>query len=402
MTQYPSILLPLIAQAISGSPHPLNGLRRHNDKAALVAAALDQGVGPMLLWALERQGVDTSDPNWEPLIAATRQVTIHYVLAASSQKQVNAALVQAGIPTIWFKGADLARTVYEKPSLRPMGDIDLLVPYDLRQSALAVVESLGYHCEEAELFEGAHELIHHYHLRGNVADAVRVELHFRLLGYSDRLLPLEQLDWFWQHTRPWTDGGVTYTVLQPEAHLLYLCAHAVLQHGEAEFRLLRYLDLHQLLTHSPMFDWQVVVDQAVVLSWTYAVERALSLTQYFFATPLPEDLLDTLRRRRPAHENVAVVTNRQVRGTRWEGIQAHFATMSWPARARLAWRLAIPPTAYMRWRYNLQADWQIPLAYLYRWADVASEIGKTMGRRIKSKHHSPMSKTRGISRTGKE
>lgn len=385
MTQNASVLLPLIAQAISESSSHLNGLPTRDDRVNVVAVALNHGVGPMLLWALERQGVDTSDPVWNPLIAATRQTAIQYMLAASSQKQVDAALAQAGIPAIWFKGVDLARTVYAKPSLRPMGDIDLLVPYELRQPALAVVEALGYKLEEAELFEGAHDLIHHYHLRGNIAAAVRVELHFRLLGYSDRLLPLEQLDWFWQHTRLWTGGDVSYTFLQPEAHLLYLCAHTVLQHGEADFRLLRYFDLHQLLAHSPAFDWDVVVDQAVVLGWTYAVERALSLTQHFFATPLPADLLDTLRRRRPAHEDVAVVTDRQVRGTRWEGIQVHFATMSWPARARLAWRLAVPPTAYMRWRYDVQADWQLPFAYLYRWADVAGEIGKTVGKRIKAK-----------------
>lgn len=355
------------------------------EKTSLVATALDHGLGPMLLWALERQGVDTSDPVWSPLITATRHSTIYYMLAVASQKQINVALSQAGIPAVWFKGVDLARTVYAKPPLRPMGDIDLLVPYELRKSALAVVESLGYHLEEADLFEGAHDLIHHYHLRGNVADAVRVELHFRLFSYSDRLLPLEQLDWFWQHTRPWAEGDTTYTFLQPEAHLLYLCAHAVLQHGEAEFRLLRYLDLHQLLTQSPTFDWEMVVDQAVVLGWTYAVERALSLTQRLFATPLPEDLLETLRRRRPAHEDMAIVTDRQARGTRWDGIQAHFATMSWSARVRLAWRLAVPPTAYMRWRYNVQDDWKLPLVYLYRWADVAGEIGKAVSKRIKIK-----------------
>lgn len=382
-------LLSTIAQVVAGQPAPLDELPAGDARAALVAATLAQGVGPILLWALERQGVDISDPAWSPLVVSTRQVAIQHVLAAATQQQVDAALSQAGIPAIWFKGADLARTVYAKPSLRPMGDIDLLVPYPLRQQALAVVESLGYRLEAGELFQGAHELIHHYHLRGNVAGAVRLELHFRLLGYSDRLLPLEQLSWFWQHTRPWSDGDVSYTFLQPEAHLLYLCAHAVLQHGEADFRLLRYLDLHQLLTHSPTFDWDVVVDQAVALGWTYAVERALSITRHFFATPLPDDLLESLRRRRPADEDVTAVTDRQARGTRWEGIQVHFATMSWPARARLAWRLAVPPTAYMRWRYDVQADWQVPLAYLYRWADVAGEIGKTVGKRIKTRRKAP-------------
>ena len=56
---------------------------------------------------------------------------------------------------------------------------------------------------------------------------------------------------------------------------------------------------------------------------------------------------------------------------------------------RLAWRLALPPTAYMRWRYDVHAGWQLPLAYLYRWADVAGDIGKTLNRRLVAGHRHP-------------
>ena len=90
-------------------------------------------------------------------------------------------------------------------------------------------------------------------------------------------------------------------MLQPEAHLLYLCAHDLLHHGEKFTNLRQYLDLHLLITKETL-DWDVITEQAAVLRWTYAVERALTLTSELYNTPVPAPViphLRALRRRKP-------------------------------------------------------------------------------------------------------
>jgi len=48
---------------------------------------------------------------------------------------------EAGITAVWLKGVPLSLSVYPDPAVRPMGDIDLLVPCAQLRQALALVES---------------------------------------------------------------------------------------------------------------------------------------------------------------------------------------------------------------------------------------------------------------------
>ena len=116
-------------------------------------------------------------------------------------------------------------------------------------------------------------------------------------------MPLEDLDWFWKQTQSLVQDKTNFLILRPEANMLYLIAHAILGHGEVDFYLLRYFDLHLLITKTDL-DWQLVVDQAVALRRPYAVERALNLTVRYFSSPVPESVFSHLQNRRPDNENI--------------------------------------------------------------------------------------------------
>jgi len=275
----------------------------------VVGLAIEHGLGPMLWWVIAESGIDLgNDSVWTPLTQSAQTATVHSLVIDNARRQLHDALARAGIPALWLKGAALAYTVYPQPTLRPMIDLDVLVPFEQRLSALAAVESIGFHPWGAFSFDAAPGLLHHfayhYSLRGGANDVVAVELHFHLLDRirAKPLLPREQMRWFWAQSRFVTDDNLPFLVLRPEAHLLYLCAHAILQHGEADLRLLRYFDLHQLITHGevePSLDWHLVVDRAVDLGWTYAVARALSLTADLFNTSVPSWVFRQLRERLP-------------------------------------------------------------------------------------------------------
>lgn len=342
---------------------------------AIVALAEQHGLAPMLYAVLQAAGeLDSLAAQEQDRLrdAAIRAAALTQLALAEALAWAQ-HFAAAGITALWIKGVALSLSVYASPALRPMGDIDVLVPFNQRDAALALLCEVSGH-RAASL---AADNSMHATFRLGAGDQVVLELHWSLLD-----APISQLaadiGWFLRQVQPLTVNDTELQTLAPEAHLLYLAAHAVLQHGEAEFRLLRYFDLHRLITQTPRLDWRQVIDQAVVFHWTYAVARALTITQACFVTPLPADLLDELRRCRPANEDISHVVRRQQPGNRWQATVHRFAAMSWPARTRLALGLAFPSPAYMRWRYQLPHAWQVVFYYPYRWLDVAREIGKTL------------------------
>jgi hypothetical protein len=274
----------------------------------------------------------------------------------------------ADIPALWLKGVPLSLTVYPHPILRPMMDIDVLVPRTQIDAALRLVEATtGKRAVSLDRDVDRHAVV-----QGGSAVHARLEIHWSLVDLPIGSVPVlngdrrslagvtEDVTWFFNHQQSLFIEGSDLSVLQPEAHLLYLCAHAEILHGESSFRLLRYFDLHRLITQTTSFDWQVVVDGAVACGWTYAVERALSITRHFFATPLPAGLLVELQERRPAGEDVVRVTRWQGPDDRGTRLLARVAGMSWPVRLHYLVGYAFPPPAYMRQRYGIQRGWQTP------------------------------------------
>jgi hypothetical protein len=345
---------------------------------AIVGTATEHGLGPMLFWRLNRDHFDMqANRDFDLLIRSAHQTALEYTLKETAQREINAALRQANIPGLWLKGAALARTVYPQPTLRPMSDLDVLVPYEQRKQALEVVRDIGYDFYDRESLRSRSSgddfvlklTPHHYHLRGGIANGTILELHFQLLGQDNDLLSREQLQWFWEHKQTLRlDSGLEFDTLTPEAHLLYLCAHAILQHGETPLYLLRFFDLHQIITQIPL-DWDVVIDQAVVFGWTLAVERALRRCVEFFSTPVPEDALDALARRRPVYEDTSRVWRLQGSGSRWERVRGRLRGLTTRERVRLITQIAFPTSSYMRQRYNIKPGRPAWPYYLYRWFD---------------------------------
>lgn len=349
----------------------------------IVQLANRHGLGPLLLARVQDEPIGPGDRSvLAPLVSARTEAAVHYLVATEAREQVQRTLEDADVPCVWLKGIALVETVYSSPEQRPMVDIDVLVPYAQRERALDVVRSAGFDMAAPQLFDGREGIKHHYYLASTQYDPVRVELHFRLLGSMDRILTVEDQRWFWHHsTEIESRNGERMSILDAEAHLLYLCAHAMIQHGEADFRLLRLYDLDRLLTASPGFDWGEVLDTAVQLRWTYPVERALTLMHDYFNTPLPDGLLCELASRRPSAERTEHAQRRQSHRTKTQVVADNLAAMDWPARLYVAARIVAPPPRYMRWRYGLNSNLELPGAYLQRMGRMASDALRTARRK---------------------
>lgn len=348
--------------------------------AAVVSLAEQQRVAPVLYWRLNQAGAQLPEGLWQRLRKSTIRTATAYLLLEMGQQQIQKALADIGVACVWLKGSALAPTVYANPSLRPMGDLDFLVPYGRREAALAAVQALQYRRPPDGLLSDAS---HHYHLVGGRGDLIHVELHYALLGKKrSELLPAAALDWFWRQTEAVEYApGKRFLTFRPEAHLLYLCAHALLQHGEAEMDLLHFLDLH-LLIGKREIDWDLVGAKAVELRWAYAVERALRKSVAFFGTPIPESLFLRLAQRTPA-DFVQRVRLLQGTGTDFEKVWHFLRTMPLPEAAHYFCRILWPSGAYMRRRYQVPEERPLWPYYLLRWRRQGQKTMAALGYRLR-------------------
>ncbi len=345
----------------------------------LVDIAVQQGLGPLLLNRLSGAGLDGDE--FGVLRNERTQAAVHALLALQEERAIQKVLDGCGVPTIWLKGIVLANTVYASPELRPMVDIDVMVPYDQREMALEAVRGLGYALESPQLFDGTEGQKHHYFLERS-GSPVQLELHFRLVGYLDRILTVEQHQWFWQHrcSVKLRSGAFLHTIAQ-EAHLLYLCAHAILQHGERDMRLIRFYDIDRLVADKPELDWNTIVEGAIQLRWTYATERALQLTSEYFGTNVPATVFDDLRSRRPSDEDVRHAVRRAQYRSLSQVVLDDLAAMTWADRFHASRQIFAPPPRYMRWRYQVASNWALPIAYVRRWRHMAGDALMTLNRK---------------------
>lgn len=293
-------------------------------------------------------------------------------------------------PIILLKGAALAATLYPDIALRPMRDLDLLLPRRHLQPALQAVKALGYREVGPQMRPGLEWPVgYHVHLRGGPHHGVDLELHQGLIASStDWRSP--SLDWFWNQTEPFNPskgakkrkGGerippmhfrslAPLLILTPTAHLLYLAAHLMLQHGGAKGRLLWHYDIHLLISRwSSEIDWDELLDRAQAFHWQAALQAALLETRTRFDTPLPGRVLETLVKSqdsRSPHFGECKEERVQTEVARtWTELKA----LDWPTRLRLAWSIACPTPAYLRWRYDPKPSWLWPLCYVYRWFEI--------------------------------
>lgn len=261
-----------------------------------------------------------------------------------------------------------------------MGDLDVLVPFDQREEALALAQQQGYEFtshDNHSFLSSADPLqrmiSHHYHLVG--AGNIVLEIHYQL---AKTIASAQDSEWFWTMSQPIEQGRI----LRPEAHFLYLCAHAMAQHGGRNIALQRFYDLHLLATASSL-DWQLIIDKAADLRWTYPVERALELAIAYFGTPVSARVLEALRAARPQDEDVRVVADLQQAGSRWAQSRRKLRMLDFPTQLRYFRVALLPSPAYMRNRYQVQPNALVWPYYLYRWFDQGRDIAAWLWRRMR-------------------
>lgn len=118
-------------------------------------------------------------------------------------------LNEAQIPHILFKGL-VVKECYPVPELRTFGDIDIIIPKNMRTKSHKLMCSLGY---DWELMDGGE--VYSYK-----KDKENYELHVSLNSEKTKLS--SKMNSFWDYAKP--KNGFTYE-FENEFHLAYLISH---------------------------------------------------------------------------------------------------------------------------------------------------------------------------------
>jgi hypothetical protein len=138
-------------------------------------------------------------------------------------------LSAAGIPMLVLKGPALAWGTYSRAAERIYGDVDILVPENCRDRAIAALKEKGFTAGAGAAGEGFIRK-NHFHLvmKPPGGGAVPLELHWRLVDRGN-LYSIDG-DALFGRARSVTVPGGTVRTLGPEDEFIYLCLH-LCKHG---------------------------------------------------------------------------------------------------------------------------------------------------------------------------
>lgn len=347
-----------------------------DEQRILTLLAQQEGLAPLLYWRLSQSGrfSSLSGEQRDALRASYASTWMVNRQIFKELESLSVALEQAGVPLVLLKGACFALTLYEDIGLRPMGDLDILVPKEKFDQALLVAHDLGYADQLPQAAHGLRELLNHEVCLQKSGLAFALEIHHSLVADKTYAYAVP-VDWFWTQTRLFAGAktGMRFgalLLLSPEAQLLYAAAHAMLQHGGQGSPLRWFYDIDQLIRQSKShLDWDLVLKQAKIFEWGSALAAALEQAGGYFGTPLPAAILPNLASLTDRHQNF--VRQKQTQPATHTLLEYQkFQTLDWNGRFRFVLALAFPTPAYMRWRYGFQSSWLLPGFYLLRLIEI--------------------------------
>jgi hypothetical protein len=289
-------------ERLSPTAHALLALLRHRGETGaaddvpplgpqawveILDLAHKHGVTPLLHRALQARGstMDVPDSSRVRLEEDRRATALDNLRNYGEFRRIARALHDRNIPVMPLKGLHLAELVYGDIGLRPMSDLDILVPVSQLRQVLTTVHELGYGFD-VNLSETANAVVDakcdieltHRQMGG------LLEVHWSLGEPPARYVGL--LEEIWRRAGPARVGDADALVMAPEFLLLHVCAHISCHHVFA-FSLRALCDIAEIVRAYPSIDWAEVVAHSQRCGWGRGVAAALRLASDHLGVAVP-------------------------------------------------------------------------------------------------------------------
>ncbi len=278
---------------------------------AVVFFAWLHSVAPLLYRHLKRLDGSSRIPHEasRKLLQLSHRVGFRNRRYAEALEEVLHVLETAGIPVIVLKGISLVELIYGDLSLRPLIDINLVVPKEERHRAKDLLVRKEYFVWSRNPSQG------------------RFFAQFHLVKWRDfrvdLLLQWHPVNWprvhamdlrrFWDEVLPARISGRNTLIPSPVDLILFLCLQpdrngflnvaALDMQDPAEFvfsewtenRLIRFTDIHEVMRHyEGTFDWEVLIERAKATGVEGSVYTSLCWVTKLFGNTIKPWVLEDL------------------------------------------------------------------------------------------------------------
>ena len=326
----------------------------------LVHDADNHGLTPWLYrWSCDHASVTPPhvQARLKTIVAALagKNLVLTYELATILRE-----LDRRGISCAPLRGLALAEYLPDAPSVRPMGDLDLLVKRDDCFSVRDTLRQLGYTEVDrrpgfAEAYSYTLEFVKDRH------GWITVEPHWTL-AYPPFMDTID-MDGVWNRCRRGTVAGVETWLLSREDLLINLCWH--LHHKGADAPLLWWHELDSLLCrHASAIDWPRLVSTIGPGAPAGLLANVLATLVHEFRSPIPGQAITELSKSAlilMPHSTRLFTGPLAVDGV--ESLAQFFAIKGLRARAAYAWALLVPSREFMIRHCGVETPARLSLCY---------------------------------------
>ena len=308
---------------------------------ALVEAAFEHGVAPLLYWTLR------DDPAWADvdeaarvrLTQAAREAVLLEAVRSEDLARVVRALHEAGIQPLLFKGAALAATHYPEPWLRVRGDADLLVRTEDARAAGAVLERLGF--ERLRRPGGVHVTQQARYIGVRHSIELAYDVHWRM---ADPLAFGAALSYAEIDCDAETDRASGARRPSHVHALLAACVHRAAHHYDTPSLMLLY-DIDRLARGLSADEWERFTRLAETKNLRAVCLRGLDRASGAFGCVVPETVRARLAAGGVAEPTAAYVSGKLRRIDIFRDDWRELG--SWRDRAQLLWGHLFPTPDYL-------------------------------------------------------
>lgn len=217
-------------------------------------------------------------------------------VASSHIKDFN----EADIEVIVVKGIPLSLNIYDNLAVRPMYDVDILVPFSKKMEAIKLLRKKGFTPDDERILE--YSLNYGKGMGFKNESGVELDLHWRPL--PDSILNSDPND-FWDKVRPINILNTQALAMSPEDELLCTIVHGMRRNPLPPIRWVT--DAVTIIRKSDVeIDWDRFLTYTTRYKVVIQVKKGLEYLVQNFDLHIPEQVITKLKSIQPTYAEKVV------------------------------------------------------------------------------------------------